>query len=195
LTSYRLGVPGALVAATTLIGGVVSILSIAVRLHPALDSVKHLKESVDLYGTYIRKPLVLGLSKVGSIDLADVVAGTVIDVLVFWVMFFIAVNVFVYKFERNFLAGHIARSYCQLTSRDPFARAACVTPKLITAFFAAPVVCSVYALTKFRAPREQLYSAAYLTIQPRTIFSYLLALFGAVALVLLVSGYALKAWG
>jgi hypothetical protein len=195
LASFRLGIPGTLVAATTLVGGAVSILSIAVRLHPALESVKHLKESVDLYGQYIRKPLVLGLSKVAGVDLAGVVAGTVIDVLVFWVMFFIAVNVFVYKYERNFLAGHISRSYCQLTPRNPFSRAACVTPKLMTAFFAAPVVCAVYALTKFRAPREQLYSAAYLTIQPRTIFSYLLALFGGVALVLLASAYALKAWG
>ena len=117
------------------------------------------------------------------------------DLLVFWVMFFIAVNVFVYKHERNFLPAHISRSYCQLTPRNPFSRSACVTPKLIVAFFAAPIVCAVYALTKFRAPRGQLYSAAYLTIQPRTIFSYLLALFGGVALVLLASAYALKAWG
>ena len=192
-SSFRLGVPGALVAATTLIGGAVSILSIAVRLHPALESVKHLKESV--HSQYIRSPLILGLSRATGLDVAGVVAGTVIDVLVFWVMFFIAINVFVYKYERNFLAGHISRSYCQLTPRNPLSRAACVTPKLMTAFFAAPIVCAVYALTKFRAPREQLYSAAYLTIQPRTIFSYLLALFGGVALVLLASAYALKAWG
>jgi hypothetical protein len=195
LASFRLGFPGALVAATTLIGGAVSILSIAVRLHPALESVKNLKESVDLYGQYIRRPLVMGFSRVAGVDLASVVVGTAIDVFVFWVMFFIAVNVFVYKYERNFLAGHISRSYCQLRSRKPLSRAACVTPKLIAAFFAAPIVCAVYALTKFHAPREHLYSAAYLTIQPRTIFSYLLALFGGVALVLLASAYALNAWG
>ena len=54
------------------------------------------------------------------------------------------------------------------------------------------VVCIVYALTKFRAPPPQLYSAAYVTIQPRTIFSYLLALFGTVSLILLVSAFALR---
>jgi hypothetical protein len=183
------------VTATTLIGGAVSILSIAVRLHPALESVKHLKESIDLYGQYIRRPIMQGLSRMTGLEFASLVAGTAIDLLVFWVMFFIAVNAFIYKYERNFLPGHISRSYCQLTSRNPISRAACVAPKLVTAFLAAPIVCSVYALTKFRAPRERLYSAAYLTIQPRTIFGYLLALFGGVALILLVSTYAVTAWG
>jgi hypothetical protein len=195
LRSFRLGIPGTLVAATTLIGGAISILSIAVRLHPALESVKHLKESVDLYGQYIRKPLTQALSRGTGFEVAGFAAGTAMDLLVFWVMFFIAVNVFVYKHERNFLPGHISRSYCQLTPCNIFSRAACVTPKLIVAFFAAPIVCAVHALTKFRAPRWQLYSAAYLTIQPRTIFSYLLALFGGVTLILLASTYALKTWG
>jgi hypothetical protein len=193
--SFRLGIPGALVAATTLIGGAVSILSIAVRLHPALESVKHLKESVDLYGQYIRGPLAQALSRATGFEVAGFAAGTALDLLVFWVMFFIAVNVFVYKHERNFLPSHIARSYCQLGPQGALSRIACVAPKLLAAFFAAPVVCAVYAVTKFRAPRGQLFSAAYLTIQPRAIFGYLLALFGGVALVLLASAYALKAWG
>ena len=195
MRSSRLGIPGGLVAATTLIGGAVSILSIAVRLHPALESVKHLKESVDLYGQYMRRPLMQALSRATNYEFAGYAAGMVMDVFVFWVMFFIAVNVFVYKYERNFLPGHISRSYCQLAPRNALSRIACVTPKLIVAFFAAPIVCAVYALTKFRAPRWQLYSAAYLTIQPRTIFSYLLALFGGVALVLIASTYALRTWG
>jgi hypothetical protein len=195
LRPYRLGIPGALVAATTLIGGAISILSIAVRLHPALESVKHLKESVDLYSQYIRRPLMQALSRGTGLEFAGFAAGTAIDLFVFWGMFFIAVNIFVYKYERNFLPGHISRSYCQLAPRNALSRAACVMPKLIAAFFAAPLVCAVYAITKFRAPRGQLYSAAYLTIQPRTIFSYLLALFGGVVLVLLASSYTLKAWG
>lgn len=180
---------------TTLIGSTVCILSIAVRLLPALESVKQLKESVDLYGQYIRKPLLQGLSSVTGLEFTGLAAGTAMDVLVFWVMFFIAVNVFVYQYERNLLLGHIDRNYCLLTPRNPLSRIACVAPKLITAFFAAPIVCTVYALTKFRAPKGQLYSAAYLTIQPRTIFSYLLVLFGGVSLILLASAYALKAWG
>jgi hypothetical protein len=183
------------VAATTLIGGAVSILSIAVRLHPAFESAKHLKESVDLYGQYMRGPLMRGLSRTTGLEFAGLAAGMMIDLLVFWVMFFVAVNVFVYKYERNFLPGHISRSYCQLTGRNPLSRAACVAPKLITAFLVAPVVCSLYALTKFRTPRDRLYSAAYLTIQPRAIFGYLLALFGGVAFILLASAYAMKAWG
>jgi hypothetical protein len=195
LRSFRLGIPGVLVALTTLIGGAVSILSIAVRLHPALESVKHLKESVDLYGQYIRGPLSKALSRITGFEFVGFAAGTALDLLVFWVMFFIAVNVFVYKNERNFLPSHISRSYCQLGPQGTLSRFGCVAPKLAVAFLAAPIVCAVYALTKFRAPRWQLYSAAYLTIQPRTIFSYLLALFGGVALVLLGSAYALKAWG
>jgi hypothetical protein len=182
------------VAASTLIGGAISILSIAVRLHPALESAKHLKESVDVYSQYMRTPIMQGLSRITGFEFAGVAAGTAIDLLVFWVMFFIAVNVFVYKYERNFLPSHISRSYCQLTPRNPLSRAACVAPKLLTAFLAAPVVCSLYALSKFRTPRDRLYSAAYLTIQPRAIFSYLLALFGGVALILLASAYAVKAW-
>jgi hypothetical protein len=137
---------------------------------------------------------VRALPHAASTDLAGFLARTAIDLLVFWLMFFIAVNVFVYKHERNFLPGHISRSYCQLAPRNILSRMACVTPKLILAFLAAPVVCAVYALTKFRAPRGQLYSAAYLTIEPRTIFSYLLALFGGVAVVLIASAYALRAW-
>jgi hypothetical protein len=168
-------------------------LSIIIRLHPALESVKQLKESVDLYGQYIRLPLMQALSRSTALEFTGFAAATTIDILVFWVMFFIAVNVFVYKHERNFLPGHISRSYCQLRPQGTFSRIACVAPKLIAAFFAAPVVCAVFALTKFRAPRWQLYSAVYLTIQPRTIFNYLLALFGGVALVLLASVYALQA--
>jgi hypothetical protein len=195
LRSFRLGIPAAFVTATSLIGGAVSILSIAVRLHPALESVRHLKESIDLYGQYIRRPMMQGLSRMTGLEFAGVAAGTAVDLLVFWAMFFVAVNVFIYRYERNFLPGHISRSYCQLTSRNRIARAACVAPKLVAAFLAAPIVCSVYALTKFRAPPGRLYSAAYLTIQPRTIFGYLLALFGGVALILFVSAYALTAWG
>lgn len=194
MRSFRLGIPGLLVAAATLVGGAISILSIAVRLHPALESVKHLKESVDLYSQYIREPLVRALSRAASADLAGFLARTAIDLLVFWFMFFIAVNVFIYMRERNFLPGHISRSYCQLVPRNILLRATCVTPKLILAFFAAPAVCTVYALTKFRAPRDQLYSAAYLTIEPRTIFSYLLALFGSVAAILIASAYAMRVW-
>jgi hypothetical protein len=195
LRSVRLGIPGKLVAVTTLIGGAISILSIAVRLHPALESVKNLKESVDLYSQYIRGPLARALSTATGADFAGFVAGTLIDLAVFWLMFFIAVNVFIYRHEQNFLPGHISRSYCQLAPRNAFARFACVTPKLLTAFLAAPVVCVVYALTKFRAPKERLYSAAYLTIQPRTIFGYLLALFGTVSLVLIVSAYTARMFG
>jgi hypothetical protein len=98
LRSYRLGIPGALVALTTLIGGAVSILSIAVRLHPALESVKHLKESVDLYSQYIRTPLMRSLAQATGLEFAGfLAAGTAVDLLVFWVMFFIAVNVFVHN--------------------------------------------------------------------------------------------------
>lgn len=192
MPSFRLGVPGTFVAATTLVGGAISILSIAVRLHPALESVKHLKESVDLYSQYIRAPLLRGLSFATGTEPGGFISGTVIDILVFWLTFFIAVNVFVYRHERNLLPAHIMRSYCQLTPQDGLSRFACVTPKVIAAFFAAPAVCTVYALTKFRAPAQQLYSAAYVTIQPRTIFSYLLALFGTVSLILLASAFALR---
>ena len=194
-SSFRLGIPGALIAATTLIGSALSILSIAIRLHPAFESVKHLKESVDLYSQYIRRPLMQALSRPTGLEFAGMAAGMFMDLLVFWAMFFIAVNVFIYKHERNLLPGHISRSYCQLAPRNLFSRVACVTPKLIAAFFAAPIVCAVYAVTKFRSPPDRLYSAAYLTIQPRTIFGYLLALFGSVSLVLIASAYALRAWG
>jgi hypothetical protein len=183
------------IAVTTLVGGVISVLSIVVRLHPALENVKHLKDSVDLYSHYIRTPLMRLLPHVAGVELAGFLAGTVIDLLVFWLMFFVAVNVFVYKYEHNFLPGHISRSYCQLAPRNIVARAVCVTPKLLAAFLAAPIVCTVYALTRFHAAPHELHSAAYLTIQPRMIFSYLLALFGAISLVLIASGYALRSYG
>ena len=118
------------------------------------------------------------------------------DLFVFWVMFFIAVNVFVFKHERNFLPGHISRSYCQLTPCNvSFPR------RLRYAETDRGVLCGTNRLRGLR-PYEipgtamaALFARLILRSSRRTIFSYLLALFGGVTLVLLASTYALKTWG
>lgn len=188
---FRVGLPGIVVTAVTLFTSVLSILAIVVRLIPGLDDVRYLKDAIDVYVEYIRVPMLHLTGLQGPHGSGGVLA----DLLFFWVAFFAAVNVFIYKHEGGLLPAHIRNNHCQYTAKGAVAAFACVLPKLVVAFVAAPVVCTFYALTKFRAPKDRLYSATYLTIQPREVLSYLLTLFGSVALILLAAQYVARFYG
>ena len=191
--SQGMGFAGKVASLTTMVGAGLSLLSIALKVHPALETVKHLKEAVDLYTLYIRAPLERLLTILVPWP-RTWLTSVMVDGLMFWIAFFLAVNLFVYRHERNFLPGHIYRSYCQLGAPGVGSGALCVLPKILLAFVAAPIVCIVFAITKFRAPSDRLFSAAYITLEPRTILNYVLTLVAAVASAIVLSELALRSY-
>lgn len=187
----RLGTAGRLATGVSAFGGALSILSLVLKFHPAFENVKYLKEAIELYAVYVRAPLAGNLSVLfpaGSSWLIGVLG----DGLVFWTTFFIAINVFVYRHGGRFLPGHIANNYCHLAPRKKFSLLSCVLPKLVVAFLAAPIVCTALALLKHGSDANRLYSVAYMTVQPKSIIMYIMAMVGIVAGVLTVSEFLLK---
>src|SRR5258706_10998754 len=84
--------------------------------------------TVDLYTLYIRAPLERLLTILVPWP-RTWLTSVMVDGLMFWIAFFLAVNLFVYRHERNFLPGHIYRSYCQLGAPGVGSGALCVLPK------------------------------------------------------------------
>lgn len=188
----RLGTAGKLTASVSALGGAISILSLLLRFHPALENAKYLKEAIELYAHYIRAPLAGGLAALFPAG-SSWIAGAVGDALVFWMTFFLAVNVFVYRHSRRFLPGYIADNYCHLAPRRKISRFFCAMPKLVIAFLAAPIVCTALALMKIGSGANRLYSVAYMTIQPKSIFTYIVAMAAIVAGAIAVAEFVLGA--
>lgn len=176
----RLGTVGRLTAGVSAMGGALSILSLVLRLHPTLENVKYLKEVIELYALYIRAPLTEGIAAL--LPANDMwLASALGDGVVFWMTFFMAVNAFIYRNDGQLLPGHILDNYCQFASAKKMSRFMCLLPKLIIAFLAAPIVCSALAILKIGSSPNRLYSIAYMTIQPKSIVAYILAMFVVVA--------------
>jgi len=186
---FRVGISGFLVTVVTFLASLLSILAIAVRFMPALDDVRYLKDAIDVYVHYLRTP-VLRLTGLLEPDGTAGVVGILTDLFFFWVAFFAAVNVFTYRHEGGLLPSHIYANHCQYHARGTYSALVCVVPRLLLAFAAAPIVCTVYALTKSGAPKDRLYSAAYMTIQPREVLGYLVTVFGSAAIILLLAQHA-----
>ncbi len=160
-------------AASSLVAGALGLLPLIAHVVPAVKSLEHYEEALKLYTEHIREPLLVFL----HIDAhASQLAPVLVDISIFWIAIFLAINAFTHSKDGLFVWGHIARAYCYTKGASRPARFFCTLPKFIVSFVLAPIVCLVSLYTSLRTRRRYL-TMAYLTVNPRQTALYLVGLF------------------
>ena len=155
-----------------------SILSLFVKMSLSIELLKDFKDALQLYTKYLRAPAIKGLG-VDSIPLASYA----LDGAVLWLALFLAINAFVQKIDGLFVSGHIGRGYCFRAKQTFIPLACCTLPKFIIAFLATPVVCTLAVWAHIVLGQASI-TMAYMTVEPKSVARYILALFGIPALII-----------
>lgn len=168
--------------------GSLGLLSLAASAAPAFEAVHYLKEAAELYARHIRDPLFEALG------LTSRYAPFLLDIAVLWIGTFAAVNAFIYKVDGTFVWGHVGHNYCFRNRQTALAQFLCRAPKFMWAFLLTPLVClmSIYAVA--RTGHSHL-TMAFVTVNPKLVAKYLVALVAIPAVLIAVAALVLKALG
>lgn len=124
---------------------------------------------LQLYNALIRKTL---FKVVLGTDSTLPWSSVWIDMLVLWLALFVAVNVFVYKNEGDFLWGHIRKNYCATAARRSTGVGWCTAWKWVFAFVVLPYAClRIFAAAV--GSRQSLHTSCFITLDPDELTRYL----------------------
>jgi hypothetical protein len=171
------------IAGGSLLTGILAIFSILIRATPAIDTLKDYKDALDIYAKYVRTPMARSL----SLDATHYLSYG-LDIVILWCALFAAINAFVQRDDGLFVWGHIARCYCFKEKQTFLAQTRCVVPKLLIAFLAAPIVCTIATWSRVTTGEPSI-TMAYMTVDPKIVARYLCALFGVPALIIVALSF------
>ena len=170
-------------AGGSLLAAALALIPILADFIPALNNIKEFDDAFHLYGAWVRAPLLAGIAHVSG---ADVQWPILIDLFVFWVGIFFAVNVFIHQQDGLLVWGHIRHNSCFVAPSNFLGQIFCTLPKYVVAFLLSPLIYLTAVWAAFWTGRNEV-TMGYVTIDPGAV-GKLIAASASVAVLLITAG-------
>jgi len=173
-------------ASGSLFAATLALIPILASFAPALINIREFNESFHLYTSWVRDPL---LNAIAYASGHEVRWPYLVDVIIFWLAIFGAVNIFIHRQDGLFVWGHIRHNSCFIAPSNKWGQVTCTLPKFIVALVLSPIICAAAIVSSLRTGRTRL-TMGFITIDPSEVAKLVVASMSLAIFVIVVGSWS-----